>query len=181
MRKGILAIAAIAMLASCGAKAKQAENTNQVAEEKTACCSSTQEKSCCTDEKEGNTTFEDGLHVLYFHGAKRCPTCMSIEKNVQELIQSKYAQQVADKKVYVHVLDYSKESGKALATQFQVSFSSLILLNKQGDKVSDGNVTRFAFSTSRRQPEVFKAGVAAVLDGALKTGKVDLSLVASAK
>lgn len=178
MRKGILAIAAFAMLASCGAKAKQAEKTNQVAEEKTSCACS---GSSCQSEQTADVTFEDGLHVLYFHGAKRCPTCMSIEKNVQDLIKAQYAKQVADQKLYVHVIDYSKEPGKSLANQFQVSFSSLVLLNKQGDKVNAGNATRFAFSTSRRQPEVFKAGVAAVLDGALKTGKVDLSLVASAK
>lgn len=177
MRKGILAIAAFAMLASCGAKTKQAEKTNQVVEEKTSCCSA----SKCQSAQTADVTFEDGLHVLYFHGAKRCPTCMSIEKNVQDLIKAQYAQHVADKKLYVHVIDYSKEPGKSLATQYQVSFSSLILLNKQGGQVSDGNATRFAFSTSRRQPEVFKAGVAAILDGALKTGKVDLSLVASAK
>lgn len=178
MRKGILAIAAIAMLVSCGAKAKQTDKANQVVEEKTSCgCSG----ASCESEQTTGVDLEDGLHVFYFHGAKRCPTCMSIEKNIQDLIKAHYAQQLVDKKLYVHVIDYSKEPGKSLATQFQVSFSSLILLNKQGDQVNAGNATRFAFSTSRRQPEVFKAGVAAMLDGALKTGKVDLSLVASAK
>lgn len=43
-------------------------------------------------------TKKDAVEVLYFHGTQRCATCVAIEKNTKELIESSYAEHLKNGK-----------------------------------------------------------------------------------
>lgn len=117
----------------------------------------------CTDGKSKSMaahqqTKKDVVEVLYFHGTQRCTTCMTIEKNTNALLESAYAEQLKSGKLVFRSVDIGKEG--ALAEKYEVSWSSLILVDHDKDgKGSSTNLTEFAFGNARTAPNKFKAGL----------------------
>lgn len=96
------------------------------------------------------------VEVLYFHGTQRCATCMAIEKNAKELVETAYAEPLKKGELVFRLVDISQE--KALAEKHEVSWSSLILVDydKNGNEKAT-NLTEFAFGNARTAPDKFKA------------------------
>lgn len=114
-----------------------------------ACTGNTAPETTTTETIEkDNTTVE----ILYFHGKQRCATCMAIEKETKALVEGELAQHVKDGKVKFSVVDMSTEAGKKLAAQYKVSFSSLFVVTLDGAQ----DLTRFAFSNARTNPEEYR-------------------------
>ena len=108
---------------------------------------------------ENQQTKKDVVEVLYFHGAQRCATCMAIEKNTKELLEAAYAEPLKSGKLVFRSVDISKE---ALAERYEVSWSSLILVDyDKSGKESATNLTEFAFGNARTAPDKFKQGLSA--------------------
>lgn len=98
------------------------------------------------------------MEVLYFHGAQRCATCIAIERNAKELVESAYAEPLKSGKLVFRSVDISKE--EALAEKYEVSWSSLILVDyDKNGKESVTNLTDFAFGNARNAPGKFKKGL----------------------
>lgn len=107
---------------------------------------------------ENQQTKKDVVEVLYFHGAKRCATCMAIEKNTKELLEAAYAEQLKSGKLVFSSVDITKE--EALAERYEVSWSSLILVDyDKSGKESATNLTEFAFGNARTASDKFKEGL----------------------
>ncbi len=104
---------------------------------------------------ENQQTKKDVVEVLYFHGTQRCATCMAIEKNTKELIETAYNEPVHSGKLVFRSVDIAKD--EALAERYEVSWSSLILVDydKSGNE-SATNLTEFAFGNARNAPDKFK-------------------------
>lgn len=86
--------------------------------------------------------------VLYFHGKQRCVTCNAIERLTKEVVDS-----LANEQIAMQVIDLSKSENEALADQYQVTWSALIV--ERGDHVE--NLTEAGFGYAKNQPQVFKA------------------------
>jgi hypothetical protein len=110
----------------------------------------------------------DFVEVLYFHGKQRCVTCRSIEQNTKELVESKFQRQMKEGKVVYRVIDISKKENARIAEKYEVTWSSLFLVQHKNGKEKAENLTEFAFGHSRTQPEVFKKGLAEKVNQALK-------------
>lgn len=108
----------------------------------------TPEKTTTETVAKENTAVE----IIYFHGKQRCATCMAIEKETKALVEGELAQHVKDGKVKFSVVDMSTEEGKKLAAQYKVSFSSLFVVTMDGAQ----DLTRFAFSNARTNPEEYR-------------------------
>ena len=107
---------------------------------------------------ENQQTKKDVVEVLYFHGAKRCATCMAIEKNTKELLEAAYAEPLESGKLVFRSVDITKE--EALAERYEVSWSSLILVDyDKSGKESATNLTEFAFGNARTASDKFKEGL----------------------
>lgn len=103
-------------------------------------------------------TKKDAVEVLYFHGTQRSATCMAIEKNTKALVESAYAEQLKSCQLVFRSVDVTKE--KALAERYEVSWSSLILVDY--DKTGKENATKlteFAFGNARSASDKFKQGL----------------------
>ena len=117
----------------------------------------------CSDGKrtsvtESQQTKKDVVEVLYFHGAQRCATCIAIEKNTQELIETAYAEPLESGKLVFRSVDIAKE--EVLAEKYKVSWSSLILVDYDKSGVESViDLTEFAFCNARNAPDKFKAGL----------------------
>lgn len=136
MKKGFLLFASIAILAvSCG---------NNAGSGKTA---------------ENTAGHENYAEVLYFHGKQRCATCQAIENETKGVIKDSFPEAVAEGKVIFRIIDISEKENKAIAEKYQVTWSSLILVDHDGGSEPFENLTGFAFAKARTSPEEFKAGL----------------------
>ena len=102
---------------------------------------------------------ENRVEVLVFYGAQRCATCRAIEAQSKELVESAFAEDLADGLLVYRTVDMTTPEGEALADHYEVASSSLLLVQHLGDKETVNNLTRFAFSTARSKPEEFKEGL----------------------
>lgn len=108
------------------------------------------------------------VEVLLFHGKQRCITCKAIEQNARELVNTQFAEQIKQGKVVMHVIDFSKKENEALAEKYQVTWSSLFVVQHKGYKEKSENLTEFAFGNARSNPEKFKTGLQQHIKQALK-------------
>ena len=116
--------------------------------------------TACGNSKESSETtvpialLQDGVEVLSFHSKQRCPTCIAIENETRNLLNSSFAQQLADSTVVFE--------------HYQVSFSSLILVKYDAGKPTVCDLTEYAFSKARVAPDEFKAELAGRLEALLQ-------------
>ena len=102
---------------------------------------------------------KDVVEVLYFHGKQRCATCMAIEKNTKELMESTFAEKLKNCELVFKLVDITKE--ETLADKYEVSWSSLIIVDyDKNGKEEATNMTEFAFGNVLTNPDNFKKGVA---------------------
>lgn len=106
------------------------------------------------------------VEVLYFHGSQRCPTCKAIEKESKELVEGKYAQQVKDGVLVFKSVDIAEN--ETLADKYEVTWSSLIIVDyNQGQETAE-NMTEFAFANARTAPDTFREKLSKQIDLMLK-------------
>lgn len=102
---------------------------------------------------------KDIVEVLYFHGKKRCATCMAIEEGTKDLMESTFAEKLKNGKLVLKSVDITEE--ETLADKYEVSWSSLIIVDyDKNGKEEVANLTEFAFGNARTNPDKFKKGVA---------------------
>ncbi len=141
MKRGLIALFALMMLASCG------NNTTAKSEE----------KSCCSTETKATTA--DAVEVLYMHGKQRCATCIAIGKEAEAFIKG-----LGNDKVVMKTIDFSTIEGEKIADKYEIASSSLIVV-KDG-KVD--NLTSMSFQYARNNPEQFKKNLSESIQKMLK-------------
>ena len=92
------------------------------------------EKSNAVTAKAQSGQVNDFVEILYFHGKQRCVTCRSIEQNTKELVEAKFARQMKDGKVVYRVIDISKKENARIAEKYEVTWSSLFLVQHKSGK-----------------------------------------------
>lgn len=121
-----------------------------------AACSNGNTKNESKTEKQVK---KDVVEVLYFHGKQRCATCVAIEKNSKELLESTFADKLKSGKLVFKSVDIIEN--EELADKYEVSWSSLIIVDyDKNGKEEATNLTEFAFGNARTNPDNFKKGVA---------------------
>lgn len=66
----------------------------------------------------------DRVEVLYFHGKQRCATCMAIEKNAAETVETLFADEVKKGTLVFRSVDISAPENEQLADAYEVTWSS---------------------------------------------------------
>ena len=108
------------------------------------------------------------VEVLYFHGKQRCATCVAIENETKALMSGELASLVEEGRVVMKVIDITTDEGKAIANKYKVSYSSLFVVVKNGDKEKAEDLTRFAFANARNNPEEYRGELKNMIMKALK-------------
>lgn len=111
---------------------------------------------------------ENGVEVLSFHNKQRCPTCIAIENETRNVLNSSFAQEMADSTIVLRVFDLSEKENQQIAEHYQVSFSSLILVKYVNGQPEVHNLTEYAFSKARVAPEEFKEELVERMEGLLR-------------
>lgn len=85
------------------------------------------------------------VEVLYFHGSQRCKTCVALEKATKELIATQFADKVKSGSVKFREVNLSTKEGEKLGDKYEIAWSSLIIVRKQGKKEKYVDLTNAGF------------------------------------
>lgn len=113
-------------------------------------------------------TVGDRVEVLYFHGKRRCATCMAIEENARAAVETHFSPQVSEGKVVFRVIDITQKENEQLAEKYEVTWSALFVVKYKDGKETRKNLTEFAFAQARKSPEHFKDEVVKTVSDMLK-------------
>lgn len=149
MKKIILAVAVCLGLTACGGNATKMDNAVKV------------------EQLQPQET-KDRVEVLYFHGKQRCATCMAIEKNAKEAIETQFADELKNGTVVFKTIDISKAENEKIAEKYEVSWSSLFISKWVDGKETYENLTEYAFANARTSPDSFKNGIIEKINRLLK-------------
>lgn len=111
---------------------------------------------------------KDRVEVIYFHGKQRCATCMAIEKNTKEVVNTLFANELKKGSVVFKTVDISTPEGEKIADRYEVTWSSLFVNKWKGGKETRNNMTEFGFGNARKNPDGFKKGLADKIRQSLK-------------
>lgn len=110
----------------------------------------------------------DRVEVIYFHGKQRCATCMAIEKNTREVLNSMFANELKSGKVVFKIVDISTPDGEKVADRYEVTWSSLFVNKWKNGKETRNNLTEFGFGNARKNTGAFKKTLADKIRQSLK-------------
>ena len=85
------------------------------------------------------------VEVLYFHGPQRCKTCVALENAAKEVVNTRFANDVKSSKVKFKEIDLSTKEGEKIGDKYEVAWSSLIIVRKDGKKEKIANLTDDGF------------------------------------
>ena len=111
---------------------------------------------------------KDRVEVIYFHGKQRCATCMAIEKNTKEVVNTLFANELKNGTVVFKTVDISTPEGEKIADKYEVTWSSLFVNKWKGGKETRNNLTEFGFGNARKNPDGFKKELADKIRQSLK-------------
>ena len=85
------------------------------------------------------------VEVLYFHGPQRCKTCVALQKAAKELVDTKFAKELKSGRVKFREIDLSSKEGEKLGDKYEIAWSSLVVVRKQGKKEKFADLTDDGF------------------------------------
>lgn len=74
--------------------------------------------------------------AYYFHRTMRCPTCLSIEQQAREAVETAYSEELNSGKLEWHAVNIEEEGNEHFESDFALSSSSLVLVQMDGDDVA---------------------------------------------
>lgn len=111
---------------------------------------------------------KDRVEAIYFHGKQRCPTCIAIEKNTGDLLNTSFANELTNGSVVFKTVDISTPEGEKIADKYEVTWSSLFVNKWKDGKETRNDLTEFGFGNARQNPDGFKKGLADIITQSLK-------------
>ena len=108
------------------------------------------------------------LDVIYFHATRRCPTCLAIEENTRKTLDTYFSNQLKNGMIRLTVINVDEDKNKAIAEKYEATGSALFLTKTKNGKEIKNDLTDFAFSYARNNPDKFMAGLKDKINELLK-------------
>lgn len=134
------------------------KKTDSCSKDKTSC--SITKTSCCDtkdETKEISALNVDSSSIYYFHGKRRCKTCLSISRLSKETAKKLSSD---EKTILFHDIDIDDNKNTDLVEKFKVAGSSLFVVDSEG-KIT--NITAFAFTNALNNADKCKAKIETLL------------------
>jgi hypothetical protein len=110
--------------------------------------------------KDNSTAPVSTIQILYFHGDRRCATCIKVGEVSLSLFNTKYA---SNSFVIYKDVNIDKDENKAVAEKYQVTGSSL-LIDVKGEIT---NITVDAFKYAVSDPKKLEAIITGIIEKGL--------------
>ncbi len=108
------------------------------------------------------------VEIYYFHTTHRCPTCLSIEENTKNVLNTYYKKEMDAGTLKLYILCSDDSKNKALVDKYGAYGSTLILQTLHGKNEIKDDLTSFAFQYSRNNPKKFNDDLKEKISIALK-------------
>lgn len=113
----------------------------------------------------------DGLNVICTHATTRCPTCLTIEKLTQELLDSDFSEMVEAGEIVFREVNYEHPEANDFSNEYKVATASVVLLNiRDGQIVAGVNLANETWKLHTDEP-AFKAMLKEQIEAMLQ-GKI---------
>jgi hypothetical protein len=110
---------------------------------------------------DNSTTPVSTIQILYFHGDRRCATCIRVGEVSLSLFNTKYA---SNSIVVYKDVNIDKDENKAIAEKYQIAGSSL-LIDVKGEIT---NITADAFKYAISDPTKLESIITEIIEKGLK-------------
>lgn len=100
---------------------------NRPADAKNNDAAAAPQKSAAQKAPSEKTAKVDKVVVYYFHNTRRCPTCLGIQKGIEETIDTKFSRDIEAGMLEFIELNMEEAPNKKYVEQFQLSFSTMIV------------------------------------------------------
>ena len=100
------------------------------------CCScqeqqaNTAKVSSGLSRQQKNNPSESTVMVYYFHRTARCPTCLSIEASVAQVIRDNFPQQLNDGRVIWMPFNLDDPGGDEFRREFDITTNTLVVVRR---------------------------------------------------
>ena len=78
--------------------------------------------------------------AYYFHRKARCPTCVSIESNAKQAVESGFREQLKDGRLEWRSVNYEESDNEHYATDYKIAAPCLVLVRMKGGKAVEWRV-----------------------------------------
>jgi thiol-disulfide isomerase/thioredoxin len=90
--------------------------------------------------------------VYYFHGARRCKTCRTIEAYAEEVVKSRFAKELESGSMAWEVVNYDEAENEHFLKEFGLVSASLVVVEMSKGKPVRFEVLQKAWSLVRDKP-----------------------------
>ena len=119
--------------------------------------------SCGNRSSEANNVLAevnpDRIEALFFQSPQRCVICDNIKMRTQELLDSLYANELANGEIVFRIIDISKKENEPIVDSYEAAWTSLFINHWSNGVETRHNMTEYAISYSMRPADVFKEGL----------------------
>lgn len=81
-------------------------------------------------------TLANRVLVYYFHGTRRCRTCLGIQSTIEQTIKERFSKETASGKLIFKDVNIDEDANKHFVKEYQISFSSMIVAVQNNGKVT---------------------------------------------
>ncbi len=74
----------------------------------------------------------DKVVVYYFHGERRCRTCLGIQATIARTIRERFAEDTASGALVFQEIDYESPGNEHFVKDFDLSFSTMVVVARKG-------------------------------------------------
>jgi hypothetical protein len=76
----------------------------------------------------------DNVVVYYFHGARRCRTCVGIQETIQKTVRERFAQETGSGAMTFKEINIDEPANQHFTKEFNLSFSTMVVTANKGQK-----------------------------------------------
>jgi hypothetical protein len=77
----------------------------------------------------------DKVIVYYFHGTRRCPTCLGIQETIARTISERFGAETASGALAFKVINFEEPENKHFVEEYSLGFSTMIIVANQGQTI----------------------------------------------
>jgi hypothetical protein len=101
---------------------------------------------------DGAATAEREVVLYYFHGTRRCKTCLTIESYAQQAVETKFEDELRASTLRWKVVNTDEAANAHFVKDFGLVSSSLVVVELQGGDVIRHDVLQDAWTLVRDEP-----------------------------
>ncbi len=115
------------------------------------------------------TAFADGKHLVFFHAKVRCPTCTTMERLMNQTLESDFRKERQSGDFDVRILDYESPENRSLVEEYKIATATVLLFEqKEGKHVDSRNLAESCWKLVGDEPafqRMLKTELQAFLSG----------------